>query len=208
MIETELTTSTTATSSGTWSLPPAIEPKPLTREAILPYWTDPKLSVERIAMLFGTTPPTLRRKRVEWDLPPREYVQFPKSHAVTREMIEPLWNDPGVSMRQVAVRLGISDSAVLRLARDFDLGKKPPNVRATGPTPFDMETLRQHWMSKERTVVGIAEVFGCSEKTVRFWASKWKFGPRPGTIPEDPTPEEIYARAAEIRKTWPESRFR
>jgi uncharacterized protein YjcR len=96
---------------------------------------------------------------------------------------------------------------VLALASDFGLGEKPCFVSKLKPPPVDKETLRRHWMSEDMTIMQIAKSLGCSEKTVRRWAKKWGFETRLAAA-DDPTEEEIYARAAELRKDWPAWRFR
>jgi len=201
------TTSTTATALGEWSLPPALEPKELTREALLPYWEDPTVSVERIAMLFGVTLWTVRSKKAAWGLPERKYRQWRNRLSIPREALEPLWRDPEVSVRSITVTLGAPDHVILALASEYGLGEKPRFVPKLKPPPTDKETLRGYWTSEDMTIVQIAKALGCSEKTVRAWAKKWGFEPRL-VAADDPTEEEIYARAAELRKDWPASRFR
>ena len=59
----------------------------------------------------------------------------------------------------------------------------------------------------------IADRLGVCQSTMSVLRRRYKLPPRVETTvdeiqPGDPTVEEIYAAAAEIRKTWPPSRFR
>lgn len=174
----------------------------------MPYWDDPTVTIGRIAMLFGTTPKSIRRKKDEWGLPDRKPRHLDNRRSVSREALEPLWRDPKVSIKSITVTLGIPDRAVIALAREFGLGSKPKFAQKTNPPPADKESLRALWDSEDKTLVQIARSLGCTEKTVRSWARRYGFGPRPGSEARDPSEEEIYAMAAKLRADWPEWRLR
>lgn len=200
------TTSTTATSGASGFVPRPFEP--LTRETLLPYWRDRTVTLSQVAMRFGVAEYVVRRRGYEWGFPPRQYQRCAKKDGISREALEPLWNDNMVSIRAIASKFGVSESTVADLARSLGLGKKPPFAQAVKPPPFDKETLKAKWLSGEGTVTDIARAHGVCDRTVRKWVARWRLGPRPSAEPADPTEEEIYEMAAEIRKTWPESRFR
>jgi DNA-binding CsgD family transcriptional regulator len=181
----------------------ATELVPLTKENLSVALRDRSKSLEDIAAVFGVSVRTIGKRAVAWGIPKRVRKSLcPQKAEITRDKLEPLWADPAQSIQGIAKRFNVNSHTLKTVAEEYELGPKPANDRQQAGR-FTREKLEELWTS--HTTAEIAAILKCAEKTVRRWGREWNL---PSRWRPDPTEEEIYAMAAEIRKSWPIHRLR
>jgi hypothetical protein len=121
----------------------------------------------------------------------------------TRETLEGLWNDE-VPVTQIAEQYGVSRRRVMGWAYAYKLKPRPwvtPDPHRSGR----MAELKRMWKNPAVTIVEIARRFESSSSRVRRWGLDYNLGPKvvpdeDGPLPGDPSPQEIAARAAAIKR--------
>lgn len=181
-------------------------PWELTRESLAAAVADHTYSIEEIARRFHTTDRTIRKRCAQWGIPRRgQRVRCPQKDEITRERLEPLWQEPSESIEKISRHFRVSSHTVKRIAAQLGLGPKPGRIEGPllgSPVAFTKERLTDLWT--DHTPAEISAILNCSLKTVQKWARRWGM---PSKAKPDPTEEEIYAMAAELRKSWPPHRF-
>lgn len=184
----------------------AAETQSLTKEALSEALSDKTRTLEEIATRFGVSTRTIGKRRKKWGLVHRERKSLcPQKASITREKLAPLWADPNESTQGIASKFDVTAQTLKSVADRFFLGPKVPKVPNSqrGVTvSFTKEQLEDLWTGRQ--LREIAVTLNCSVKTVRKWAKRWGL---PDRGQPDPTEEEIYAMAAELRKSWPPHRF-
>ncbi|CAB4169053.1 hypothetical protein UFOVP898_9 [uncultured Caudovirales phage] len=121
----------------------------------------------------------------------------------TLETMESLWRD-NVPVAHIAERYGVSRHRVAGWAATYGLKARiwvTPDPHRSGR----LKELKKLWENPAVTSNEIARRFECSSSLVRKWGVDYKLGPKAvydkyGPQPGDPSPEEIAAAAAEIKR--------
>jgi hypothetical protein len=159
----------------------------------------------------------VHKKREKLGLPPRRRVSTMRGSLkvqVDEAEFRRLWAMPAIKMptKDIAAHFNISPSTVSSLRCRWRLPRRefvyPPRVSAK--VAADIPTLYRLWHQSAETMP-VAEICrqlgGISQSHLYALAKRHKLPGREkfyANHEDDPTPEEIAERAAEVRRSWPE----
>jgi|GEM_PF-6994611 transposase len=108
---------------------------------------------------------------------------------IPKKQLEKLYYQQGLTIDQVAEKLGVSAATVVKRMEEFGLARRPPGTRvrreAKGPYG-DPEWLRHHYLELNKSVKQLAQECQVSPTTIAKWTRRfnlWKRGPRKGRRP-------------------------